>query len=257
MPFGQGRSGGGGGRGRGGDKKTGRQGKGPAPHAVPPPQGLQVLRGQDRRHQLQGREADRAVRARARQDSAAAHLRHLRDAPAQAADGDQARAPDRAHSVRHGLRSDCSQIDEVRSLQSEDHGSHSERTRRQPRPPRRGREGRRRLRAQLPAAAQAGAAGDRRQQEADRARAREVRRARKPRSRRSPRRWPRGWPSVEIADRAQGRRDRGAVRVGDDRRHRRGAGRQGLRASIGASCSCPSRSRSSASSTCRSSCTAT
>ena len=38
------------------------------------------------------------------QDPAAAHLRHLRDAPAQAADGDQARAADRAHSVRHGLR---------------------------------------------------------------------------------------------------------------------------------------------------------
>ena len=29
---------------------------------------------------------------------------HLRDAPAQAADGDQARAPDRADSVRDGLR---------------------------------------------------------------------------------------------------------------------------------------------------------
>ena len=36
------------------------------------------------------------VRARARQDSAAAHLGHLRDAPAQAAGGDQARAANRA-----------------------------------------------------------------------------------------------------------------------------------------------------------------
>ena len=77
-----------------------RQGKGPAPPDVPPPQGLQVLRGQDRRHQLQGRQAARAVRAGARQDSAAPHLGHLRDAPAQAADGDQARAAARADSVR-------------------------------------------------------------------------------------------------------------------------------------------------------------
>ena len=41
------------------------QGTGPAARrAVPPAQGLQVLRGQDRRHQLQGREAAAAVRAR-------------------------------------------------------------------------------------------------------------------------------------------------------------------------------------------------
>ena len=44
-----------------------------------------------------------AVRAGARQDPAAPHLGHLRDAPAQAADRDQARAPARADSVRDGL----------------------------------------------------------------------------------------------------------------------------------------------------------
>ena len=57
--------------------------------------------------------------------------------------------------------------------------------------------------------------------------------------------------SVEIEIAPQGRRDRRAVRLGDDRRHRRGAGREGLRASIGARSSCPSRSRRSASTTCR------
>src|ERR1700721_2370521 len=36
-------------------QEAGRQGKGPAPADVPPQKGVQVLRGQDRRHQLQGR----------------------------------------------------------------------------------------------------------------------------------------------------------------------------------------------------------
>ena len=58
-------------------------------------------------------------------------------------------------------------------------------------------------------------------------------------------------------DRAQGRRDRGAVRLGHDGRHRRGAGRQGLRDRSPQAAAAPSRSRSSASTTCRSSCTAT
>src|SRR5204862_4862304 len=66
-------------------EETDRQGKGAAPHAVPAPQGLQVLCGQDRRYQLQGRQAARPVRSRARQDSAAADFGHVRDAPAQAA----------------------------------------------------------------------------------------------------------------------------------------------------------------------------
>ena len=57
--------------------------------------------------------------------------------------------------------------------------------------------------------------------------------------------------------RAQGRRDRSAVRLGDDGRHRRGAGGEGLRDRSPQDRSCTSRSRSSASTTCRSSCTAT
>ena len=56
---------------------------------------------------------------------------------------------------------------------------------------------------------------------------------------------------VEVVIAPQGRRDRGAVRIGDDaptspRRWRRRASR-----SIAASCSWPSRSRGSATSTCR------
>src|SRR6185369_2761663 len=38
-------------------QESGRQGEGTAPPDVPASKGLQVLRGQDRRHQLQGREA--------------------------------------------------------------------------------------------------------------------------------------------------------------------------------------------------------
>ena len=83
-----------------------RQGAGAAARrAVPPAQGLQVLRGQDRRHQLQGREAAAAVRAGARQDPAAAHLGHVRDAPAQAAHGHHAGARHRAAAVRDRLTS--------------------------------------------------------------------------------------------------------------------------------------------------------
>src|SRR5258705_3044260 len=71
----------------------------PAPSDVPSPQGLQVLRGQDRRHQLQGHEASDAVRARARQDPAAPDFGNLRHAPAEAAHGDHAGATARAHPV--------------------------------------------------------------------------------------------------------------------------------------------------------------
>ena len=47
--------GGGGGGGRARRRRQRAQGKdGAAPSDVPPAQGLQVLRGQDRRHQLQG-----------------------------------------------------------------------------------------------------------------------------------------------------------------------------------------------------------
>src|SRR6185436_14479821 len=56
----------------------------PAPADVQPPQGVQVLLGQDRRHQLQGHEAAAPLRAGAREDSAAPHLGYLRAAPAEA-----------------------------------------------------------------------------------------------------------------------------------------------------------------------------
>src|SRR5688572_28529701 len=70
-----------------------------APADVPAPQGLQVLLGQDRRHQLQGRQAPDAVRAGAGEDSAAADLRDVRDAPAEAAYGADARAAAGADSL--------------------------------------------------------------------------------------------------------------------------------------------------------------
>ena len=96
---------GGGGRvaGAGGAARCqGRQGRGQA-LLLPAPEGLQVLRGQDRLRRLQGREAALGVRARARQDPAAAHVRHLRRAPAQADPGHQAGAQHRAAAVRRGL----------------------------------------------------------------------------------------------------------------------------------------------------------
>ena len=67
---------------------------------LPPPQGLQVLRGQDRLRRLQGREAALGLRARAGQDPAPAHVRHLRRAPAQAHRRPEARAQHRAPSLR-------------------------------------------------------------------------------------------------------------------------------------------------------------
>ena len=120
---------GGGGRGRDKDKKDGKGGGRAAAWILPPPPRVQVLRGEDRLRQLQGRAAAGAVPARARQDSAAADFGHVRAAPAQAAGRDQARPPAGADSVRHRL--------------GRNHGSHSQRTRRQSRAPRRHREGRR------------------------------------------------------------------------------------------------------------------
>ena len=97
---------GGGGRGRGGKKRRQGQGRGAsARRLLPPAPRLQVLRGEDRLHQLQGRAAADAVHPGARQDPAAADLGHVRAAPAQAADGDRARASAGADSVRHGLSS--------------------------------------------------------------------------------------------------------------------------------------------------------
>ena len=67
---------------RGADDKKADGKQGPAARAVPPPQGLQVLRGQDRRHQLQGRQAAERLRPRARQGAAAPHLGHVRETSA-------------------------------------------------------------------------------------------------------------------------------------------------------------------------------
>ena len=66
--------------------KDGKDGKERRRQALllPAAQGLQVLRGQDRLRRLQGRQAALAVRARAGQDPAPAHVRDLRGAPAQA-----------------------------------------------------------------------------------------------------------------------------------------------------------------------------
>ena len=101
--------GGGGGRavgGRGGrerapggdkDKKDGQA------LLLPAPQGLQVLRGQDRLHRLQGREDALGLRPRARQGPSAADVRHLRRAPAQADPRDQAGAQHRAPALRGGV----------------------------------------------------------------------------------------------------------------------------------------------------------
>src|SRR5688572_8700794 len=72
---------------------TGAAGKGRhAPADVPAAQGLQVLRGEDRRHQLQGHEAADVVRPREGEDRAATHFGHMRDASTKVAHGDHARA---------------------------------------------------------------------------------------------------------------------------------------------------------------------
>ena len=70
----------------------------------PPAEGLQVLRGEARVRGLEGHQAAAVLHSRARKDPAAPHLGHLRAAPAEAADRDQAGAIDRPASVRHGLR---------------------------------------------------------------------------------------------------------------------------------------------------------
>ena len=70
-----------GGRGRGGkkdDKDKGKGGDAPRRRVLPPAPRLQVLRGEDRLHQLQGRAAAGAVPPGARQDPAAPDLGHLR-----------------------------------------------------------------------------------------------------------------------------------------------------------------------------------
>src|ERR1051326_421365 len=108
------------------------------------------------------------------------------------------------------------------------HGSHTERTRRQLGQARRNRESRRRLRAQLPAAAKTRPPGNRRQQESHRARAHQVRGEGGRRA--EGRAGGRGADGQSgHRDRAPRRRDRSAVWIGDERRRRRGAGREGLR----------------------------
>ena len=70
---------------------------------LPPPQGLQVLRGRHRVHRLQGRQAAPAVHPGARQDPAPPHLRHLGASPAHADRRHQAGAPPGAAALRLGL----------------------------------------------------------------------------------------------------------------------------------------------------------
>ena len=83
--------------------RQGQEGGAPPRRLLPAPARLQVLRGEDRLHQLQGRAAALAVHPGAGQDPAAPDFRHLRQAPALAAGRDRARAAARAHSVRDGL----------------------------------------------------------------------------------------------------------------------------------------------------------
>ena len=164
--------------------RQGQEGGAPPRRLLPAPARLQVLRGEDRLHQLQGRPAAVAVHPGAGQDPAAPDFRHVREAPARAAGRDLARAPARADSVRHGLGAH--------------HGSHSERTRRKPRPPRRRRQSHAGLRAELPAAAQARAGRAREQQAPDRARE-EARRGERPgRAARPPKRSRRGIGALDI-----------------------------------------------------------
>ena len=67
------------------------------------PQGLPLLRRQERRHRLQGPADAQVLHHRPRQDHPAPHQRQLRQAPAQGGARHQARAHDRAHAVhRHG-----------------------------------------------------------------------------------------------------------------------------------------------------------
>src|SRR5690606_40997189 len=62
---------------------------------------------------LQGRQAPDALHPRARQDSAAAHLGHVRAAPARAADRHQAGTADRAAAVRGGLTGEVMAVEVI------------------------------------------------------------------------------------------------------------------------------------------------
>ena len=75
MPFGQGRSGGGGGGGRGGDKKTGDKEKGQRRTMFRRRKVCKFCADKIDDINYKDVEAARAVRARARQDPAAPHLR--------------------------------------------------------------------------------------------------------------------------------------------------------------------------------------
>lgn len=89
-----------------------RRRQGPRPHARPqrrrprapphePQARLQVLRGQDPGHRLQGPAGPAVLHQRARQDRPAAHLGQLRAPPAQGPARHQARAQHRAHALHH------------------------------------------------------------------------------------------------------------------------------------------------------------
>ena len=104
MPFGYGRSGGGGGGGgRSGsrDKKPGDKEKGQRRPMFRRRKVCKFCADKIDDINYKDVEAAGAVRAGARQDPAAPHLGHVRDAPAQAPDRDQARAATRADPVRH------------------------------------------------------------------------------------------------------------------------------------------------------------
>src|SRR5262245_59101452 len=93
------------------------------PSDVPPAEGVQVLLGQDRRHQLQGHQAPDAVRARAREDSSAPDFGDVRDAPAEAAHGDYARASARVNPVRRRVVGQCRGGSQTRSWRPGPFGS--------------------------------------------------------------------------------------------------------------------------------------
>ena len=112
-----------------------RQGGRHAEEAVFPAQeSMPLLRREDRRHQLQGREDAARLRGGAGQDHSPPHFGRVRAAPAAAHGRDQEGAQHRAAAVR-GV---------VLGQEESRHGSHSERRYRKTGQPRRGGQGRRR-----------------------------------------------------------------------------------------------------------------
>ena len=127
----------------------------PEETVFPAQEGVPLLRREDRRHQLQGREDAARLRGGAGQDRSAPHLGRVRAAPAAADRRHQEGAQHRAAAVRGA----------VLRAGGNRHGSHSERRHRKAGQPRPGGQGGAGIRPQFPAAQAPGGGGHGVQQE--------------------------------------------------------------------------------------------